>query len=59
MSYRVFDNSPKTQEKPQENKKNKNIYRGTTRNSSTFTLSNSVSVGGRVYLIHGVSISKS
>ena len=59
MSYHVFDNSPKTQGKPQENKKIKNIYRGATRNSSTFTLSNSVSAGGRLYLIHGVSISKS
>ena len=58
MPY-TFSSSRKAMEAAKENKKNKNIYRGTTRNSSTFTLSNSVSVGGRVYLIHGVSISKS
>ena len=56
MPY-TFSSSRKAMEAAKENKKN--IYRGATRNSSTFTLSNSVSAGGRVFLIHGVSISKS
>ena len=58
MAY-MFSSFRKTQEKTQENKKHKNVYRGVTINVSTLTISQPISVGGKAYIHNAFSISKS
>ena len=60
MLYYVFNNSPKTQKKTQENKKRKHDFTiGAIVNTSTFTISQSVNIGSTTYVFYGFSISKS